>query len=62
MLPIVLAGDMDRLLGPRRSVPRVGLRAALFHPTTGYSLPDAVRIAETIAGIDDSHVARPSRC
>jgi hypothetical protein len=29
--------------------PQVGLRAALFQPTTGYSLPDAARMAEAIA-------------
>ena len=27
----------------------MGMRAALFHPTTGYSLPDAARTAELVA-------------
>ena len=34
-----------RLLAGRRPVGRVGVRGGFFHPTTGYSLPDAVRTA-----------------
>jgi lycopene beta-cyclase len=49
ILPIVLAGDIERFWQSDRGVPRVGLRAALFHPTTGYSLPDAVGLAEAVA-------------
>jgi lycopene beta-cyclase len=50
VLPIVLAGDIGRFWddGPA-GVPRSGMRAALFHPTTGYSLPEAVRMADDIA-------------
>jgi lycopene beta-cyclase len=51
VLPIVLAGDIDRFWSDV-AVPRVGLRAGLFHPTTGYSLPDAVRLAEHVAACD----------
>jgi lycopene beta-cyclase len=50
VLPITLAGDIDahwRTLGSAQ--PRSGLRAWLFHPTTGYSLPYAVRLADAIA-------------
>jgi lycopene beta-cyclase len=32
---------------------RSGLNAALFHPTTGYSLPYAVRLADKIAASKD---------
>jgi lycopene beta-cyclase len=49
VLPIVLAGDIDAYWARDVDLPRVGLRAALFHPTTGYSLPDAVMLAEKIA-------------
>ena len=50
VLPIVLAGDMTRYWpADARAVPRSGLRAALFHPTTGYSLPDAAALADQIA-------------
>ena len=49
-LPIILSGDIEALWdasGP--GVARSGMRAALFHPTTGYSLPEAVRLADAIA-------------
>jgi lycopene beta-cyclase len=49
VLPIVLAGDIEQYWARDRGLPRVGLRAALFHPTTGYSLPDAVGLAEAVA-------------
>ena len=52
-LPIVLAGDFDRFWDELQGQPSVGLRAGLFHPTTGYSLPHAVRLAERIAALDD---------
>jgi lycopene beta-cyclase len=52
VLPIALAGDIDAYWreAPAR-VAEVGLRAALFQPTTGYSLPDAARTAEAIAAL-----------
>ena len=43
--------------GATRS-PRPGVRAGLFHPTTGYSLPDAVRTRGAIAGASDCRAAR----
>jgi len=52
-LPIVLAGDVERFWDELDGVPTVGLRAGLFHATTGYSLPHAVRLAEHIAGLPD---------
>src|SRR5580692_10405715 len=52
ILPIALAGDIDAYWSEAPSpVAEAGLRAALFHPTTGYSLPDAARQAETIAAL-----------
>ena len=45
-LPVVIKGDFEtywRAGGAR--VPKAGVRAGLFHPTTGYSTPDAVRLA-----------------
>lgn len=62
VLPIALAGDLDahwRSLD--REVAHVGLRAWLFHPTTGYSLPYAVRLADAVAAAPDltsSSIAR----
>jgi lycopene beta-cyclase len=52
-LPIVLAGDFDRYWDELEGVPTAGLRAGLFHATTGYSLPHAVRLAEHIAELPD---------
>ena len=49
-LPVALGGDFE---GYWRSggnnVAKAGMRAGLFHPTTGYSLPDAVKTAALIA-------------
>lgn len=57
VLPITLAGDIQQFVGAAPGQPRVGLRAGLFHPTTGYSLPDAVRVAGMIAALPnlDAH-------
>ncbi|MBI1386387.1 MAG: lycopene beta-cyclase CrtY [Rhizobiales bacterium] len=51
VLPITLGGDIDRFWRERarEGTPVAGLRAGLFHPTTGYSLPDAARLADLIA-------------
>jgi lycopene beta-cyclase len=53
VLPIALAGDINRFWARAGATPRSGLRAALFHPTTGYSLPDAARLAARLAGTTD---------
>ncbi|WP_235918928.1 lycopene beta-cyclase CrtY [Aureimonas psammosilenae] len=53
VLPIALDGDIRRFWDARRGVPASGLAAALFHPTTGYSLPDAVRLADAISAAPD---------
>ena len=50
VLPISLAHDVRRFWAEAPvDVPQAGMRAALFHPTTGYSLPDAVRVANLVA-------------
>jgi len=50
VLPITLAHDFERFWSELPSdIPHAGMRAGLFHPTTGYSLPDAVRLANLIA-------------
>jgi lycopene beta-cyclase len=49
-LPIVLSGDIEAFWDSSNpGVPRSGMRAALFHPTTGFSLPEAVCLADAIA-------------
>jgi len=52
VLPIVLSGDLPAFWEEARGVPQTGLSAALFHPTTGYSLPDAVRLADHLIALD----------
>jgi len=56
-LPIMLAGDFPSFWQGRDKQPCSGLRAGLFHATTGYSLPHAVALAEAIAASADSSAA-----
>jgi lycopene beta-cyclase len=52
VLPIALAGDIEAYWDEAPvGAADAGMRAALFHPTTGYSLPDAARQAELVAGL-----------
>ncbi|WP_354003667.1 lycopene beta-cyclase CrtY [Ramlibacter aurantiacus] len=53
VLPIVLSGDAGQLWQQAAGVPRVGLAAGLFHPTTGYALPDAVRVADLVSALPE---------
>lgn len=52
VLPIALGGDIERYWAGAATA-RSGLRAGLFHPTTGYSLPDAACLADMVAGAED---------
>lgn len=56
-LPITLAGDFDAFWDAHPDQPRAGLSAGLFHPTTGYSLPHAVRLADAVASMSDLSAA-----
>ena len=50
VLPIALAGDIDAFWASEpEGIALGGMRAGLFHPLTGYSLPDAVALADAIA-------------
>jgi lycopene beta-cyclase len=50
VLPIALAHDIELFWSELPTdVPQAGMRAGLFHPTTGYSLPEAVRVANLVA-------------
>ena len=54
VLPVVIGGDFEaywRASGAKLG--KAGVRAGLFQPTTGYSLPDAVRLAQAIAASRD---------
>jgi len=49
ILPILLAMDFNSFWPVTDRLPRSGLRAGLFQPTTGYSLPQAVDLAFKVA-------------
>jgi lycopene beta-cyclase len=54
ILPVLLGGDLAKLWpASEPEVARLGLRGGFFHPTTGYSLPDAVRNATLLARQQD---------
>lgn len=52
VLPVVLSGDVGNLWRGQ-PVARLGVRGGFFHPTTSYSLPDAVANASLICGQSD---------
>ena len=53
VLPVVLGGDFAAYWASGGPAAKAGMRAGLFHPTTGYSLPDAIRTALFVAGLPD---------
>ena len=54
VLPVAMGGDFEAYWqSGGNKVAKAGMRAGLFHPTTGYSLPDAVRLAAAIARASD---------
>jgi len=52
VLPVAMGGDFG-LFWPSGEIARLGVMGGFFHPTTGYSLPDAVRCAFLLAGQRD---------
>ena len=55
VLPIVLDCDLATFWPVADAVPRSGLRAGLFHHTTGYSVPEAAALAEALPRMPDLH-------
>ena len=53
VLPVAMGGEFDVFWAECENSARIGLRGGFFHPTTGYSLPDAVRVAMLIAEQED---------
>lgn len=54
VLPVAMGGDFEGYWASGGAqVAKAGMRAGLFHPLTGYSLPDAVRLASLIAKQSD---------
>lgn len=61
MLPIVLGGAFDQLWPHDDQGPRLGIRGGFFHPTTSYSLPDAVANAALLADQVEFHPSNIGR-
>jgi len=53
VLPITLGGDISAFWDATPPVARSGLQAALFQPATGYSLPNALRLADELTQLND---------
>lgn len=54
VLPVIAHGDFDRFWNSDGfGLARAGARAALIHPLTSYSLPDAVRFALHLTTLDN---------
>ena len=53
ILPILLGGDPDLFWPSSDPVARLGLKGGFFHPTTGYSLPQAAANALALARLPD---------
>lgn len=49
VLPVTIGGDIGALLAGGGAAAKLGMRGGFFHPTTGYSLPDAVRLAALLS-------------
>jgi lycopene beta-cyclase len=54
LLPVVMGGDFEAYWNSTGTgSAKAGLRSGMFHATTGYSLPDAVRMAALIPELAD---------
>jgi len=54
VLPVAMDGDFEGYWkSGGAGVAKAGMRAGLFHPMTGYSLPDAVRLAALVTKAGD---------
>ncbi len=54
VLPVVISGNFKAYWDSTGlDVAKAGMRAGLFHPVTGYSLPDAVRLGAAMPELDN---------
>ena len=53
VLPVVIAGRLETLWPKMDRLPRIGMRGGFYHPTTGYSLPDALVTADLISRVPE---------
>jgi lycopene beta-cyclase len=61
VLPVALGGDIEAHWARAEGRALSGLRAALFHPTTGYSLADAAALADAICALPTIDAASVER-
>ena len=61
VLPVALGGNIEAHWRRAERCILSGLRAALFHPTTGYSLPDSAALADAICGLTTIDAASVER-
>jgi len=61
VLPVALDGDVEAHWRRAEGRALSGLRAALFHPTTGYSFPDAVALADAVCRLPTIDAASVER-
>jgi lycopene beta-cyclase len=53
-LPVCMGGDFERYWrADAPGIAKAGLRGGFFHALTGYSLPDAVRVADAVSRLTD---------
>lgn len=61
VLPVCMGGDITALWAANApGVAKIGMRGGFFHAMTGYSLPDAVRVALAISALDGPQLAGPA--
>lgn len=53
VLPVIATGDFEAFWRAGGDLARAGTRAALVHPLTSYSIPDAVRFALYVSSLDN---------
>lgn len=53
VLPVIASGDFPAFWAAGGGIARAGTRAALCHPLTSYSIPDAVRFALYLTTLDN---------
>jgi lycopene beta-cyclase len=63
VIPIVLAGKLEDVWPQSDAhIPRLGVRAGLFNPLTGYSLPFAAAMADSLSTIEAWEPHFVARC
>ncbi len=63
ILPVTLASNIENQLATETAaVGKIGLAGGLYHAVTGYSSPDAIRMAEAISQLDELNTRAIYEC